>query len=237
LRSTFDVHRSTPYHAIVALFTLGNSGRKRLIQRWGALMHTLEAPQELRFGLLDDLLRRYGEPHRSYHTLFHIEWLFNALEPHPVAEQAALDLAVWFHDAVYNTTRDTNEEESAELALRALEPLDPQLARRVGGMVLATKTHRSDDPTTRLLLDADLSILGSEGAVYRRYSKAIRQEYAWVPPEAYRAGRLKVLRSFLARPRIYVTPAFGGLEEAARANLQSEVEWLEQAKPGSLSPH
>lgn len=199
-------------------------------------MHALKAPEEVRFGLLDDLLRRYGEPHRSYHTLFHIEWLFGVLEPHPVAEQAALDLAVWFHDAVYDTTRDTNEEESAELALRALEPLDPQLARRVSGMVLATKAHRSDDPTTQLLLDADLSILGAKRGVYRRYSQAIRQEYAWVPPEAYRAGRLKLLRSFLSRPRIYLTQAFGALEGAARANLQSEVEGLEGMQPGPLNP-
>lgn len=199
-------------------------------------MRALEAPEEIRFGLLDDLLRRYGEPHRSYHNLFHIEWLFSALEPHPIAEQAALELAVWFHDAVYDTTRDTNEEESAELARRTLEPFDPELAHRVSDMVLATKTHHSDDPATQLLLDADLSILGAESAVYQRYSRAIRQEYAWLPPEAYRAGRLRVLRSFLSRPRIYVTQAFGGLEEAARANLRGEVEWLEQVQPEQLNP-
>lgn len=199
-------------------------------------MRALEAPEEIRFGLLDDLLRRYGEPHRSYHNLFHIEWLFSALEPHPIAEQAALELAVWFHDAVYDTTRDTNEEESAELARRTLEPFDPELAHRVSDMVLATKTHHSDDPATHLLLDADLSILGAESAVYQRYSRAIRQEYAWLPPEAYRAGRLRVLRSFLSRPRIYVTQAFGGLEEAARANLRGEVEWLEQVQPEQLNP-
>lgn len=219
----------------MALFTLGNSGRKRLIRRWSALMRALEAPEEIRSVLLDDLLRRYGEPHRSYHNLFHIEWLLNALEPHPIAEQAALELAVWFHDAVYDTTRDTNEEESARLARRALEPLDPELAHRVSDMVLATKTHHSDDPTTQLLLDADLSILGAESAVYQRYSRAIRQEYAWLPPEAYQAGRLRVLRSFLSRPRIYVTQAFSGLEEAARANLRGEVEWLE-LQPGQLNP-
>jgi predicted metal-dependent HD superfamily phosphohydrolase len=194
-------------------------------------MRALKAPEEIRFGLLDDLLRRYGEAHRSYHTLFHLEWLFGVLEPHPVAEQAALELAVWFHDAVYDTTRDDNEEQSARLAQRALEPLDPHLARRVSAMVLATKTHRADDPITQLLLDADLSILGSESAVYWRYSQAIRREYAWVPAEAYRAGRMKVLHSFLARPRIYVTQAFGGLEEAARANLHSELERLERMRP------
>jgi predicted metal-dependent HD superfamily phosphohydrolase len=220
----------------VALFILGNSGRKRLIRRWNALMHTLKAPEEIHFDLLNDLLRRYGEPHRSYHNLSHIESLLSLLEPHPVAEQAALELAVWFHDAVYDTTRGDNEEKSAEVAWRALEPLDAELARRVGDMVLATKAHLSDDPTTQLLLDADLSILGSEGRVYQRYSRAIRQEYAWMPPEAYQAGRLRVLRSFLSRPKIYVTQVFRGLEAAARANLRGEAEWLERIQPGQLNP-
>ncbi|WP_027892810.1 hypothetical protein [Calidithermus chliarophilus] len=219
----------------MALFTLGTGGRKRLIQRWNALMRSLQAPEEVQFGVLDDLLRRYGEPHRSYHNLFHLEALFAALEPHPVREKAALELAVWFHDAVYDTTRNTNEEESAALAARALEPMGRELARRVSGMVLATKHHRSDDPTTRLLLDADLSILGAEEAVYRRYSRAIRQEYAWVPPEVYREGRLRVLHAFLSRPQIYVTPAFAGLEEVARANLRHEIGWLEQLQPAQLS--
>lgn len=207
----------------LALFTLDSGGRKRLIQRWNALMRSLGAPHEVQSGGLDDLLRRYGEPHRSYHTLFHLEALFQALEPHPVQEQAALELAVWFHDAVYDPTRTDHEEQSAALAARALEPLGRGLTRRVSGMVLATKHHRSDDPTTRLLLDADLSILGAEEAVYRRYSRAIRQEYAWVPEELYRAGRARVLEGFLRRERIYQTEPFRRLEEAARQNLAEEL--------------
>ncbi|MER3479799.1 MAG: hypothetical protein C4327_04765 [Meiothermus sp.] len=209
----------------LAPFTLGSGGRKRLIQRWNALMRSLGAPQEVQSGGLDDLLRRYGEPHRSYHNLYHLEALFQALEPHPVREKAALELAVWFHDAVYDPTRTDNEEESAALAVRSLAPmgLSPALVGRVVEVILATKTHRATDPSVALFLDADLSILGSDAKTYLRYARAIRQEHAWMPEELYRAGRARVLEGFLRRERIYQTEPFRRLEEAARQNLAEEL--------------
>jgi predicted metal-dependent HD superfamily phosphohydrolase len=97
-------------------------------------------------------------------------------------------------------------------------------------LILLTKTHRADpdDHDGCLLLDADLLILGMPEGSYRAYARAIRQEYAWVDDAAYRAGRARVLRSFLERERIYATPELhDACEEQARANLNAELRELE----------
>ena len=87
------------------------------------------------------------------------------------------------------------------------------------------ETHDAgEDVDARVLIDADLAILGASEPVYRDYAEKIRQEYAWVPEAGYRHGRRRVLDSFLARPRIY--HFLGQLEEPARRNLMGEIDRL-----------
>jgi hypothetical protein len=82
-----------------------------------------------------DLDRRYREPGRHYHTWAHVASCLRELRrARPQAgEAAALELAVWFHDAVYEPGRKDNEEVSAQLALRWASTLGlaPALGRRV----------------------------------------------------------------------------------------------------------
>ncbi len=175
----------------------------------------------------------YGEPHRRYHTLVHIEALlgwhahWRALARAP----RLIEAAIWFHDAVYDTHRDDNEPRSAELArdeLRALAWPEAAVAR-VTAMVRATRHHAADlsDADTLLFLDLDLSVLAQRADVYDAYSVAVRAEYAWVEAQRYRAGRLRVLQSFMTRDAIYRTPALhAAWESAARANLARELQGL-----------
>ena len=75
-----------------------------------------------------DLLRRWTEPHRRYHSTRHLVEVFWALEDleearEVTAREAALGrLAGWFHDAVYDPTAaaGANELASADLAVRDL---------------------------------------------------------------------------------------------------------------------
>jgi len=74
---------------------------------------------------------------------------------------------------------------------------------------------------------AGLAILGASAADYDRYARAIREEYAWVPEQDYRAGRRRILEGFLERERLfYMPPLFERLEMSARANLRREIERL-----------
>ncbi|MDQ2686612.1 MAG: hypothetical protein M3Y28_01965, partial [Armatimonadota bacterium] len=107
--------------------------------------------------------------------------------------------------------------------------LPDEIASRVKQLILATKAHQAldGDAACRLLLDADLAILGAPETDYNAYAQAIRREYAWVPDVHYRQGRRRVLETFLQRPRLYLTPSFEPLEEQARANLRHERERLQ----------
>jgi predicted metal-dependent HD superfamily phosphohydrolase len=179
------------------------------------------------------LTAAYAEPHRAYHTLVHVTAVLAMLET--VREEArdwpALQLAAWFHDVVYDPRRDDNEAQSAAVATRTLTGLGlpAPLIDHVAALIRQTQTHEPTpgDPDAPLLLDADLAVLGAAPAEYAAYAAAIRQEYAWVPEEQYRAGRAAVLRRFLQRPRLYHTSRlFKALEVPARRNLAAELDTL-----------
>ena len=183
--------------------------------------------------LLDQLRPRYAEPHRHYHSLAHIEALQRWFAHHRAlaGEPAIIDAAIWFHDAVYDTRRQDNEQRSAALAHDELTALGwpASCVQRVCELVLATDRHQAvtSDSDAWLFLDLDLSVLGQSAVQYQAYADAVRAEYDWVDGPAYRAGRAQVLRSFLDRERIYRTPALhAAWEQAARHNLQRELDTL-----------
>jgi predicted metal-dependent HD superfamily phosphohydrolase len=170
-----------------------------------------------------ELESRYSEPHRHYHTLTHVEHLLELL---PHAGETVL-AAIWFHDVIYGG--DANEERSAALARTALTELGfgEGAIAAVEKMILATKSHsdRGLDQDGREFLDADLAILGSDPDRYRAYVAQVRKEYAHVPDAMFRSGRNAILRTFLARPRIYFTDGFfERFERKARENMEREIE-------------
>lgn len=206
-------------------------------ERWTALWSSLGA--EPPPSLLGDLQGRYREPHRAYHTLRHLDECFAAFDSaraqaeHP----AEIELALWFHDAIYDTRAADCEEQSARLSREALAQagLDPVRIARVEALVLATKhSNPATGGDAMLLLDVDLSILGAETARFDEYEEQVRREYAWVPEAAFRAARRRILASFEARPRLYQTPSFAArLESRARANLARAIARLDLASPSS----
>lgn len=172
-----------------------------------------------------DLCRRYAEPHRAYHTLAHVNHCLEEFEPaRPLASHPdAVELALWYHDAVYNPRATDNEERSAQLVLdvgrKASLPAD--LIKEAGELILMSK-HRElpTDPDGRIFVDVDLAILGQPWERFSEYEDQIRREYAWVPAWLFRRKRSTLLRSLLARPTLYCTPAFQHKYEGrARENI------------------
>lgn len=181
------------------------------------------------------LLKRYRENGRHYHTLSHIEALLNWSESYrkELAEPAVVNLAIWYHDAIYSSLRKDNESRSAALALKQLAAIGvPEAAlHKISQLILQTAKHHGalllKDSDLLWFLDFDLSILGSEPQVYQRYAQKIRQEYRLVPDILYRRGRSEVLRSMLQSEYLYYTPAFRRTHERnARNNLLNELrQW------------
>lgn len=175
----------------------------------------------------------YGEPHRAYHGAAHVEACLRLVDDPEVralaARPAEVEAALWFHDAVYDTRAQDNEERSARLAEEHLSRAgaSPEAVRRVAAHVRATKDHAAASPDGQLVVDVDLSILGEAPAAFARFEDEIRREYAWVDEAAYRAGRAAVLRRFAERPELYGTSALRDRYEAqARANLAAALARL-----------
>jgi predicted metal-dependent HD superfamily phosphohydrolase len=180
------------------------------------------------------LAAAYAEPHRRYHTAEHIDACLGILDEAFAGDLtvAFVEAALWFHDAVYDTRAKDNEERSAAWARAALG--EAGVGERGVGLVesavMATKTHVSLQAVDGAVIDVDLSILGADEATFDRFDAAIRMEYSWVPEDAYRAGRAKVLRGFLEREHVYSWAAMRARFEApARENLRRAIDRLEAA--------
>ncbi|MFJ8191026.1 hypothetical protein ACIQ8D_14835 [Streptomyces sp. NPDC096094] len=181
----------------------------------------------------DNLLARWQEPQRRYHTLTHLAAVLDHID---VLEEYADDadavrLAAWFHDAVYLPDRSENEERSARLAERALPEagVPAEKTAEVARLVRLTVGHdpAGDDRNGQVLCDADLAVLASPPSAYAAYTAAVREEYHFVPNDAFREGRAAVLRRLLGLPRLFHTPhGRREWEATARYNLTGELEML-----------
>ena len=197
------------------------------LRSWAAL--GVPASAELQ-DLFIEISARYAEPHRFYHTNQHLAECFErwsdlrAQAQHP----AEVEVALWFHDAVYDTHSDSNEARSADLAREAALSLGGEAvsAQRIHGLIMATR-HAAQpvDPDACLIVDTDLAILGAESARFAEYEQQVRQEYAWVPENVFRERRATILKGFLQRPHIFSTDLFRTrYERQARANITQALE-------------
>jgi predicted metal-dependent HD superfamily phosphohydrolase len=202
-----------------------STAKERWRRTWGYL--GIEPPDHP----LGELAARYLEPHRHYHDLRHVlDCLEEAAGCRELQERPALvDLALWYHDVVYDPRRGDNETKSAELAAAALDGLVPARdMEAVEEMILDTRHDRPPRSADgAVVVDIDLSILGAEHDRFEAYRSAIRREYSWVPMPLYRRRRKEVLEAFLGRPLLFRTPLFRERYEArARANLEAELRSL-----------
>jgi predicted metal-dependent HD superfamily phosphohydrolase len=178
------------------------------------------------------LTAAWSESHRHYHDRRHLaECLAEFDAARPLARKpAAVEFALWFHDAVYDPKAGDNEEKSAALARECLDGAgaDPDLAGDVARLVMATKSHQTDgDADAALVVDVDLSILGKDEKRFAGYETQIREEYSWVSQPVFASRRAEILERFLARPQIFVTGRFFELyERQARHNLKSSLAKL-----------
>ena len=207
-----------------------------LLRQWVELIGRVRpgpGPEPEAYG--EQLVRRWGEPQRRYHTLRHLDAVLRAVDALAGGRTGAdaVRLAAWFHDAVYAPDRSENEERSARLAERVLTELGlpPGVVGECARLVRLTVDHdpRPGDADGELLCDADLAVLGGSPEAYAAYAAAVRAEYAFVPDPDFRTGRTAVLRQLLALPRLFRTP--GGIaayQEQARANLAAEIAELER---------
>ena len=198
--------------------------------RWQALMNRLQFDANKQ--TFDELDKAYTQPHRRYHTTEHISAMLRHVDRvNDLLEQPSLvELAIWFHDAIYAPFSSTNEADSAVWAVKFLND-NGALANDadvVSDLIMAT-LHNSkvSNNDQALLVDIDLSILGTEPNVYQQFEKDIRFEYKRVPYFLYKKKRKEILKGFLDRTSVYQTAFFiDQYEVRARNNMKRALQQL-----------
>ncbi|MBW4448117.1 MAG: hypothetical protein KME38_14930 [Spirirestis rafaelensis WJT71-NPBG6] len=204
-----------------------------LFCHWQHTISSFEVDQVAAEKAFNLLVEAYSSSDRYYHTLKHIYHVLKTIDNLQAYTRnlANVQFAAWFHDVVYDTKAQNNEEKSADYACELLSNLGipPSNITAVACLIINTKNHQAaaDDFDSQVLLDADLAILAANPVQYREYANSIRQEYAWVSEAEYIVGRAHVLERFLQRQRIYFTTLmFEVGEKPARCNLNAEIQYL-----------
>lgn len=176
------------------------------------------------------LVNHYSQAHRHYHTLQHLEECFSYFDL--VKEQAtmpaAIEMALWLHDVIYDVKSPNNEQNSASWAVTCLQQLklEQQYIDKIYQLIMVT-AHQAAAKTQdeKIMVDVDLAILGAKPQRFAEYQQQIRKEYSWVPYFLYKIKRKAILKSFLERPVIYQTATLHNLlEKSARVNLTKAVK-------------
>lgn len=181
---------------------------------------------------LENLLRQYAEKHRFYHTIEHIKACLGFFDEvkSSISDAKSLEIALWFHDVIYDPIRNDNEAKSALFAKSFLESIHDSDydIQKIEKLILQTKhPSKPTNSDEKYLIDIDLAILGASIELYNRYETWIRKEYKRIPDLLYKKGRKKVLNSFIDLERIYQTDYFyKKFEVQARKNLNAALNKL-----------
>jgi predicted metal-dependent HD superfamily phosphohydrolase len=173
---------------------------------------------------------------RYYHNLSHIKMCLKELDNFKKTKDKydfdLIELAIWYHDIIYDTKDNDNEEMSAKYLVKVLKKakLSNKLINKTTSLILSTKHQKtSRKKEERLLQDIDLCIFGQSKKEFDKYENNIRKEYYWVPLEKYKDGRIKVLLYFLQKSNIYNTDFYRKkYEKKARINLKRSIKRLEK---------
>ena len=177
------------------------------------------------------VLAHYSESHRKYHTPRHIDHCLRQfdLAADQVEDQDAVEMAIWFHDIIYDLPPTENELKSAVLFHDTTKGrVDPVFSRTVYDMILITMhkvaPSRNDD---KLLVDVDLSSFGLPWKEFKKDSENVREEFSDKSDKDFYSAHMKFMQSLLDRPSFFSSDYFRSkLEDSARSNVHRLMEEL-----------
>ena len=174
-------------------------------------------------GVFESLLARWSEPHRRYHTLQNIDEGIAHLEPvlHLAERPGDVEIALWFHDAIYVPGDPANERQSAALFLTHAAGTAPAFRRRVCALVLTTRSNRTPRSNDcKFIDDIDLAGFGASWDDFMYNGGLLRREFAAQSDADYYRGLSSFIHSLKRRPRFFRTEWFARrYEKQAQDNL------------------
>lgn len=178
------------------------------------------------------VVAHYGEPHRRYHTLHHVDDClerFDAVQALP-ADPGAVELALWFHDVIFAADARDNERRSAQFYFDHAAGASPRFRRHVCRMIIASNHAGAlSDADLGYMLDIDLAGFGHPWLQFRRTTDVVRAEYTHLTDAQFAVGMACFFTALLARPHIFRTESFRvPCEATARANIAGlRAEWTD----------
>ncbi|XP_048731044.1 uncharacterized protein LOC125648151 isoform X2 [Ostrea edulis] len=211
-----------------------------LRQRWTTLAkETLTVPESISWKWWEHIEQRYNESQRHYHTLRHLEEMFQHFDQfqNELIHPELVSLAIFFHDIIYDPKAPDNEERSADVFVQFSQEagnLKENQVEKVKEWILLTKAHTIQDNAEKDLqyfLDMDMAVLGRSSEEYKKYAEQIRKEYSHVPDPEFRKRRSAILQDFTQRQRIFASDEFNKMfHGTAIQNMKDEILIL-RSKP------
>lgn len=167
-----------------------------------------------------DLLKRWEEPHRAYHSKEHLYDLFRQIEDDyqkcviSNLEKEKLELIALFHDIIYEPGRADNEERSANLLMSFCDNQNDSSILEIYEAILATANHENISPLSAIFNKYDMNIVERGFDELLEWEHGIYQEYKSIGDDGYKKGRLQFLKSL---PDKYPDN---------RANLEKLIAWI-----------
>ncbi len=199
-------------------------------ERWQNLMQAMGLKRPT--NCFNELVSAYNEKHRHYHTQKHIEAMLKHFDnsKNLAKNPLEMELAIWFHDAIYKPFSSSNELDSANWARDFL--LEQNYSQdgmdRIHKMIMSTLHNgQAKAADEQLMVDIDLTILGTTESVYDEFERNVRKEYKLVPWLIYKRKRKEILEGFLQQENIYKTSFYQErFEDQARINLSRAIQAL-----------
>lgn len=211
--------------------TDANLAERRMSERrFVALCERLNAGTDLR-ALFKSMLKHYSEQSRFYHSRSHLEHCLAQFDEarSAIPDPDAVEIALWFHDVIYDPFACDNELKSAELFMQKLgRQIDPDRAELIHRLIMATVHDRLPGCiNAAFVVDIDLSSFALPWKEFEEDSAAIRREYEHLPDEEFYAKQYRFLHGLASRETLYSTPYFKERKESlARENLTRRLDAL-----------
>jgi pantetheine-phosphate adenylyltransferase len=149
---------------------------------------------------INTVLSMWNESHRFYHTLNHLNDLIDQINENKnyfnEKEYEKLLITAIFHDCVYDSMKQDNEEKSADFFLECCHDKSNQDIKDIYQMILDTKNHVATTNLSESFNNYDMNIVERDFNKLLEWENGIFNEYKFYG-DLYKEGRLKFLESLL----------------------------------------
>ena len=205
--------------------------------RWDILIGDIE--REFRLDLhyyrkeidefFDSIFREYSS-NRFYHTIDHVIYMLDNIDNFKLTskKRLKLEIAIWFHDVIYDSKKTDNEEKSGKYANFFLKMIGvPKKHRKEVKQLILITSHKEIPKSKLERIICDLDLLEFSEKWHLENSFKIRKEYSHLSDDDWNKGRKEFLEFMLLKKYIYNTSEYrDGLEVKTRTNLIEELNLL-----------